>query len=150
MNLETWRIHFLSVVFSVNLDSNYVLLPLKDSGNIPEAIASYRTALKLKPDFPDAYCNLAHCLQVCRSLKCMISLRTLVEIFVWRRIVLWSSDCMWLDWLRWAHEEAGDHCGWSTGEEPSAICASPSQHALPPLSRFPQGNCRETWQLVSG
>uniref|UniRef100_A0A8C5AY44 UDP-N-acetylglucosamine--peptide N-acetylglucosaminyltransferase 110 kDa subunit n=1 Tax=Gadus morhua TaxID=8049 RepID=A0A8C5AY44_GADMO len=36
----------------------------RDSGNIPEAIASYRTALKLKPDFPDAYCNLAHCLQV--------------------------------------------------------------------------------------
>lgn len=25
---------------------------------------SYRTALKLKPDFPDAYCNLAHCLQI--------------------------------------------------------------------------------------
>lgn len=40
------------------------LLFLQDSGNIPEAIASYRTALKLKPDFPDAYCNLAHCLQV--------------------------------------------------------------------------------------
>merc|ERR1719341_769446 len=36
----------------------------KDSGNIPEAIQSYRTALKLKPDFPDAYCNLAHCLQI--------------------------------------------------------------------------------------
>ncbi len=47
----------------------WIVLPLKDSGNIPEAIASYRTALKLKPDFPDAYCNLAHCLQVCRSLK---------------------------------------------------------------------------------
>lgn len=25
---------------------------------------SYKTALKLKPDFPDAYCNLAHCLQI--------------------------------------------------------------------------------------
>lgn len=37
---------------------------LQDSGNIPEAIQSYRTALKLKPDFPDAYCNLAHCLQI--------------------------------------------------------------------------------------
>ena len=37
----------------------------QDSGNLPDAIASYRTALKLKPDFPDAYCNLAHCLQVC-------------------------------------------------------------------------------------
>jgi len=36
----------------------------KDAGNIPEAITSYRTALKLKPDFPDASCNLAHCLQV--------------------------------------------------------------------------------------
>lgn len=36
----------------------------KDSGNIPDAINSYRTALKLKPDFPDAYCNLAHCLQI--------------------------------------------------------------------------------------
>lgn len=30
----------------------------KDSGNIPEAIASYRTALKLKPDFPDAFCKI--------------------------------------------------------------------------------------------
>ena len=39
----------------------------KDSGNIPEAIQSYRTALKLKPNFPDAYCNLAHCLQVCST-----------------------------------------------------------------------------------
>ena len=37
--------------------------------NIPEAIASYRTALKLKPDFPDAYCNLAHCLQVSSKLS---------------------------------------------------------------------------------
>lgn len=37
---------------------------LQDSGNIPEAIQSYRTALKLKSNFPDAYCNLAHCLQV--------------------------------------------------------------------------------------
>ena len=37
---------------------------IQDSGNIPEAIQSYRTALKLKPDFPDAYCNLAHCLQI--------------------------------------------------------------------------------------
>lgn len=36
----------------------------QDSGNIPEAIQSYRTALRLKPDFPDAYCNLAHCQQI--------------------------------------------------------------------------------------
>uniref|UniRef100_A0A671LQ99 UDP-N-acetylglucosamine--peptide N-acetylglucosaminyltransferase 110 kDa subunit n=1 Tax=Sinocyclocheilus anshuiensis TaxID=1608454 RepID=A0A671LQ99_9TELE len=64
MNLETWRIHFLSVVFSVTLNSNCISLLSKDSGNIPEAIASYRTALKLKPEFPDAYCNLAHCLQI--------------------------------------------------------------------------------------
>jgi protein O-GlcNAc transferase len=34
------------------------------SGNIPEAIHSYSTALKLKSDFPDAFCNLAHCLQI--------------------------------------------------------------------------------------
>lgn len=27
-------------------------------------VQSYKTALKLKPDFPDAYCNLAHCLQI--------------------------------------------------------------------------------------
>lgn len=37
---------------------------VKDSGNIPDAIQSYSTALKLKPDFPDAFCNLAHCLQI--------------------------------------------------------------------------------------
>ena len=41
-----------------------LLIWLQDSGNIPEAIASYKTALKLKTDFPDAFCNLAHCLQV--------------------------------------------------------------------------------------
>ncbi|KAK2713102.1 hypothetical protein QYM36_011710 [Artemia franciscana] len=38
--------------------------PTADSGNIPEAIQSYKTALKLKPDFPDAFCNLCHCLQI--------------------------------------------------------------------------------------
>lgn len=47
----------------------------KDSGNIPEAIASYRTALKLKPDFPDAYCNLAHCLQVLNHFIISLNLR---------------------------------------------------------------------------
>lgn len=50
----------------------------KDSGNIPEAINSYTTALRLKTDFPDgnslsswnllppclAFCNLSHCLQI--------------------------------------------------------------------------------------
>jgi protein O-GlcNAc transferase len=36
----------------------------KDTGNITEAVQSYRTALKLKQDFPDAFCNLAHCLQI--------------------------------------------------------------------------------------
>lgn len=36
----------------------------KDSGNIPEAIQSYATSLKLKADFPDAFCNMAHCLQI--------------------------------------------------------------------------------------
>lgn len=36
----------------------------QDSENIPEAIASDYTAVKLKPDFPDAYYNLAHCLQI--------------------------------------------------------------------------------------
>ena len=30
-----------------------IYLYLQDSGQIPEAIQSYRTALKLKPDFPD-------------------------------------------------------------------------------------------------
>ena len=33
---------------------------VRPGGNPP----SYRTALKLKPDFSDAYCNLAHCLQI--------------------------------------------------------------------------------------
>ena len=32
-----------------------------DSGSIPEAIVSNQMALKLKPDFPDAYYNLPHC-----------------------------------------------------------------------------------------
>ena len=37
---------------------------LQDSGNIPEAIASYKTALRLKPDLSEPYCGLTHCLQV--------------------------------------------------------------------------------------
>ena len=52
----------LLLVLAVDLTDFY--LKIQDSGNIPEAIQSYRTALKLKPNFPDAYCNLAHCLQV--------------------------------------------------------------------------------------
>ena len=45
--------------------SSWFIFILQDAGNISEAIQSYKTALKLKPDFPDAFCNLAHCLQVC-------------------------------------------------------------------------------------
>uniref|UniRef100_A0AC35TIE6 TPR_REGION domain-containing protein n=1 Tax=Rhabditophanes sp. KR3021 TaxID=114890 RepID=A0AC35TIE6_9BILA len=38
----------------------------KDSGNLPDAISLYRKALLLKKpkSFPDAYCNLVHCLQI--------------------------------------------------------------------------------------
>ncbi|CEF64055.1 O-glycosyltransferase [Strongyloides ratti] len=37
----------------------------KDTGNYPEAIKSYRTAMRLKGNqFPDAFCNLVHCLQI--------------------------------------------------------------------------------------
>lgn len=51
------------------------------TGNIPEAIQSYRTALKLKPDFPDAYCNLAHCLQiVCDWTDYDVRMKKLVSI----------------------------------------------------------------------
>ena len=64
---------FLLICFNKIADASAVvtsemirvfLALLQDSGNIPEAIASYKTALKLKTDFPDAFCNLAHCLQV--------------------------------------------------------------------------------------
>ena len=37
---------------------------LQDSGNIPEAITSYKVALKLRPDYPYAYCEISNCLQV--------------------------------------------------------------------------------------
>ena len=36
----------------------------QDAGAVPDAIQAYSTALKLRPDFPDAFCNLAHCLQI--------------------------------------------------------------------------------------
>jgi len=50
-------------------------------GNIPEVILSYCTALKLKPDFPDAYCNLAHCLQiVCDWIDYEARMKKLVSI----------------------------------------------------------------------
>lgn len=54
----------VNLFICVYLNIQFLNYVRQDSGNIPEAIASYRTALKLKPDFPDAYCNLAHCLQV--------------------------------------------------------------------------------------
>jgi len=61
-------------------DTHFYSFP-QDSGNIPEAIQSYRTALKLKPNFPDAYCNLAHCLQiVCDWTDYSARLKTLVSI----------------------------------------------------------------------
>ena len=37
---------------------------LQVTGNFPEAIASYKTALNLKPDIPEAYGGLEKCLQV--------------------------------------------------------------------------------------
>ncbi|KAL7671437.1 hypothetical protein ACOME3_006335 [Neoechinorhynchus agilis] len=37
---------------------------LKDRGDIDGAISSYRVAIRIRPDFPDAVCSLAHCLQV--------------------------------------------------------------------------------------
>lgn len=66
--LSCWILCLLRTLLLPVLESHIYLFIyffcLKDSGNIPEAIQSYRTALKLKPSFPDAYCNLAHCLQV--------------------------------------------------------------------------------------
>ncbi|XP_026807762.1 UDP-N-acetylglucosamine--peptide N-acetylglucosaminyltransferase 110 kDa subunit-like isoform X2 [Rhopalosiphum maidis] len=35
----------------------------KDSDNFIDAIQTYETVLKLKPDFPEVYCNLVQCLQ---------------------------------------------------------------------------------------
>ncbi|XP_025206791.1 UDP-N-acetylglucosamine--peptide N-acetylglucosaminyltransferase 110 kDa subunit-like isoform X2 [Melanaphis sacchari] len=35
----------------------------KDSDNFIDAIRAYETVLKLKPDFPEVYCNLVQCLQ---------------------------------------------------------------------------------------
>merc|ERR1719326_2289585 len=44
-------------------------------------LSSYRTALKLKPNFPDAFCNLAHCLQiVCDWTEYPSRMKTLVSI----------------------------------------------------------------------
>lgn len=62
--LEVLMRKFLYSYILLSSSLTHAVLLFQDSGNIPEAIASYRTALKLKPDFPDAYCNLAHCLQV--------------------------------------------------------------------------------------
>jgi protein O-GlcNAc transferase len=63
------RAGYISVCKWVCLVPGLTFPFVQDSGNIPEAIQSYRTALKLKPNFPDAYCNLAHCLQVCVELQ---------------------------------------------------------------------------------
>lgn len=46
----------------------------KDAARQDAAIASYRRALALRPDFPEAFANLVHSLQVSRftSLYCSI------------------------------------------------------------------------------
>ncbi|CAL8078413.1 unnamed protein product [Orchesella dallaii] len=36
----------------------------KDNDQFSEAIQAFRTALYLQPQFPDAFCNLVHCLQI--------------------------------------------------------------------------------------
>jgi tetratricopeptide (TPR) repeat protein len=53
----------------------------QDLENFPQAIQLYRKALKLKPDFPDAYCNLADCLQtVCDWSDYETRMKKLVSI----------------------------------------------------------------------
>lgn len=37
---------------------------MMDSGHVEAAIKSYKQALLLRPDFPEATCNLLHTLQV--------------------------------------------------------------------------------------
>lgn len=43
------------------------------SGHVEAALKSYKQALVLRPDFPEATCNLLHTLQVCRNIKCFIT-----------------------------------------------------------------------------
>jgi len=45
----------------------------KDSGHVETAIISYKQALQLRPDFPEATCNLLHTLQVTCNFSVPIS-----------------------------------------------------------------------------
>ncbi len=47
-----------------NLASAY-----KDAARHDAAIVSYRRALELRSDFPEAFANLVHSLQVCRAIR---------------------------------------------------------------------------------
>ncbi|XP_025409291.1 UDP-N-acetylglucosamine--peptide N-acetylglucosaminyltransferase-like [Sipha flava] len=47
-----------SIIAHTNIGSIY-----KNKGNFMKAINSYEIVLKLRPDFPDAYCNLIQCYQ---------------------------------------------------------------------------------------
>jgi protein O-GlcNAc transferase len=65
-------LYYYSIIFKIKPASadahNNLALIQKYLDNIPEAIQSYQTALKLKPDFPDAYCNFAECFQIVTGL----------------------------------------------------------------------------------
>uniref|UniRef100_A0A672L5R7 UDP-N-acetylglucosamine--peptide N-acetylglucosaminyltransferase 110 kDa subunit n=1 Tax=Sinocyclocheilus grahami TaxID=75366 RepID=A0A672L5R7_SINGR len=117
----------------------------REQGNIEEAVQLYRKALEINPAFADAHSNLASIHKDSGNIpEAIASYRTALKLkpdfpdaycnLAHCLQVCRSLKCM----FSLPHEE-----------EPPAICASPSQHALPPLSRFPQGNCREAWQLIN-
>lgn len=56
------------IVFALSSD---ILVESWCSGLVEAAIKSYRQALVLRPDFPEATCNLLHTLQVIVSDECM-------------------------------------------------------------------------------
>lgn len=99
--VNVWQValplSFGTKIIAYNVDLPFCSCHHQDSGNIPEAIQSYRTALKLKPSFPDAYCNLAHCLQV-TCLHCTVitqkkSMHLYVLLSVKQRM---SVQCSWI------------------------------------------------------
>lgn len=66
------------------------LFRLNCSGHVELAIKSYKQALTLRPDFPEATCNLLHTLQV-----------HLVISLIEKKIILMLSFCSVLD--SWKH-----------------------------------------------
>ncbi|KAF4529244.1 hypothetical protein B566_EDAN017351, partial [Ephemera danica] len=111
----------------------------REQGYIEEATRLYLKALDVFPEFAAAHSNLASVLQQQGLWEHpgshpLLPDSSKTEARLPGRLLqlgALSADCVRLERLRSSHEEAGQHRGRATGQEPTALCASSPLHAFP-------------------